>query len=76
MSSAARSQAHLVGCGPIEGRIEEAKRHASAAVELAEKLRERYELANAYMYSGWLYALEGAWQSEGVQRPRAAAATS
>jgi DNA-binding SARP family transcriptional activator len=47
--------------GAIEGDLPVAKRHAAAAVRLAQKLRERYELANAYMYSGWLYALEGDW---------------
>jgi class 3 adenylate cyclase/tetratricopeptide (TPR) repeat protein len=49
--------------GAITGDLDDAKAHSAAAVDLAQKLRERYELANACMYSGWLYALEGDWQS-------------
>jgi class 3 adenylate cyclase/tetratricopeptide (TPR) repeat protein len=49
--------------GAIIGNVEDAKTHAATAVALAQKLRERHELANACMYSGWLYALEGDWQT-------------
>jgi class 3 adenylate cyclase/tetratricopeptide (TPR) repeat protein len=49
--------------GAIVGDVEDAKTHAAAAVDLAQKLRERHELANASMYSGWLYAIEGDWQT-------------
>jgi class 3 adenylate cyclase/tetratricopeptide (TPR) repeat protein len=49
--------------GAILGNLEDAKGHAASAVALAQKLRERHELANACMYSGWLYALEGDWQT-------------
>jgi class 3 adenylate cyclase/tetratricopeptide (TPR) repeat protein len=49
--------------GAIIGNVDDAKAHAATAVALAQKLRERHELANACMYSGWLYALEGDWQT-------------
>jgi class 3 adenylate cyclase/tetratricopeptide (TPR) repeat protein len=47
--------------GAIVGDLADARVHAGVAVELAEKLRERHELANACMYSSWLYSIGGDW---------------
>jgi class 3 adenylate cyclase/tetratricopeptide (TPR) repeat protein len=47
--------------GGIVGDLADARLHAGAAVELAEKLRERHELANTCMYSSWLYSIAGNW---------------
>jgi len=47
--------------GAIVGDLADSKAHANAAVAVAKRLRERHELANACMYSSWLYSLEGDW---------------
>jgi tetratricopeptide (TPR) repeat protein len=46
----------------IRGDPGSAVQHAAAAVGLAERLRERHELATACMYFGWLRSLTGRWE--------------